>query len=149
MTSAVRSSVSISWEEMPIAISFKESVMGFPIILTDFGRPRSFRGKGSWGQETCLLITSFTEGIRRIVICGFAATSEMKAGEIRYLNTVFMVAVSGSGTASSGRSKSPDAMRGWSMSRNGPVRMSASAYESAAWLQRACRGSKSRLSSEV
>lgn len=58
---------------------------------------------------------------------GFAAVRPFRAGEIMYLKTVDMVAVSGSTVAPSGRSKSPDAMSGWDMSMKGPVRTRQSA----------------------
>jgi len=127
VTSEILNSVRMSCDEIPTITSLSDRVIGFPMILTDLGRPRSFRGNGSCGQETCLLMASLTDGTRRMVMCGFEEQSWMKAGETRYLNTVDMVAVSGSFIASSGRSKSPEAMRGWSMSKKGPIRISASA----------------------
>lgn len=87
--------------------------MGLPMMRTGLGRLSSFLGKGSCGQETCLLIVSLTEGMRRMVIEGLEETSVFRAGAMKCLKTVDMVAVSVSEMSmSSGRSKSPVAING-------------------------------------
>lgn len=112
---------------MPREISLSDKVIGLPMTRTGLGRLSSFLGNGSCGHETCLLMVSLTDGMRRIVMDGLEDTSVLRAVEMKCLKTVDMVAVSVSEVSiSSGRSKSPVAISGWSMSMNGPERIRVS-----------------------